>query len=493
MEPIKLQKEAITQPEPASTPRDSISIRIGSDPYREFFYNYINIYHRGIENKMIEIMKKDKYDYHDLKEFAVNLGILILKGIFDHSDNNKMLREARKILTPEMFMDESQADTWKVICARQDEGLSIEQETIFFVMSKDLREKLVLETDYEKDRDNEYTFPSRCKALKELSYRLRVCDYATQLFADALATNLKTVKSLDSERVNFPAWMEDTDIRLVRITDAINQVAEEIESGTSSRVTTGDQTLDTLLNGGFAPGNLVVIAARPGVGKTSFMHQLARAADKAGFRSDIYSLEITTSETAQRFLISTGEVAPSFIYAARGKEDPEAWDSFEKAAARLDDCGVRVDQRSRTVEDICASITKEAADGKPGIVFIDYLGLLDSTSKSRNALQAQVLAEYTRKLKETAAVCKIPIVLLCQLNRDSAKDTRPPRLYDLRDSGAIEQDADIVMMLEGVIRDGKNTVDLWLRKNRCGKKNLRLEMEVDETYTSFRIKEVYTE
>jgi replicative DNA helicase len=100
---------------------------------------------------------------------------------------------------------------------------------------------------------------------------------------------------------------------------------------------------------------------------------------------------------------------------------------------------------------------------------------------------SQALAETTTELKHTAKACGIPIVLLCQLNRSSASEKRAPEMHDLRDSGAIEQDADIILMLERASEDedGKE-INIWVRKNRGGKAgNVKIEVVANDTYTVF--------
>ena len=100
------------------------------------------------------------------------------------------------------------------------------------------------------------------------------------------------------------------------------------------------------------------------------------------------------------------------------------------------------------------------AKGKCGIVFIDYLGLIRFDGKQPLYIQ---ISEVTKSLKRLAKDCRCPVVLLCQLNRNNVRDGRPPDLQDLRDSGSIEQDADIVLIIERIKTGG---VNLWLRKNR---------------------------
>jgi replicative DNA helicase len=100
----------------------------------------------------------------------------------------------------------------------------------------------------------------------------------------------------------------------------------------------------------------------------------------------------------------------------------------------------------------------------------------------------QAIAETTKRIKQAAKMCRIPIVLLCQLNRASASEKRAPMLYDLRDSGSIEQDADIVLMLERAFEDNSDDkdVNMWVRKNRQGKAgDIKVEITANDTFTAF--------
>ena len=137
-------------------------------------------------------------------------------------------------------------------------------------------------------------------------------------------------------------------------------------------------------------------------------------------------------------------------------------------------------------DEIIANIKLNAKAGKCDIAFVDYLGLVNYAD-SKSTL-ANSIASFTKRLKNTAKACKIPIVLLCQLNRLSASEKRAPQLYDLKDSGAIEQDADIVLMLErasGELDDRE--VNMWVRKNRQGKAGeVKVNIKANETFTAFK-------
>ena len=123
------------------------------------------------------------------------------------------------------------------------------------------------------------------------------------------------------------------------------------------------------------------------------------------------------------------------------------------------------------------------------MVMIDYLQLIKGANPRLS--KADQVGEFTSILKQTAKQCNIPILVLAQLNRASASENRSPQLYDLRDSGSIEQDADIVIMLErpknelGNIAD--NRIDMWIRKNRQGRCNFDnpISLKGNEYYTNF--------
>ena len=242
---------------------------------------------------------------------------------------------------------------------------------------------------------------------------------------------------------------------------------------------TGFSVLDYLTYGGFNAGNLVILAARPSVGKTAVMLQMAKAAAMAGKAVNLFNLEMTNVELAQRFLFSTGSVTPQQV--ARGDME---WINFEIGSGKFSNQPIWLNDSAYTEDEIVRHITLNSQAGKCDIAFIDYLGLIRMNAKLP---LHQAIAETTKRLKQIAKQCGIPIVLLCQLNRASASENRPPAMYDLRDSGSIEQDADIILMLEKASyeEDGKE-VNIWVRKNRQGKAgDIKIEIVGNDTFTAF--------
>ena len=259
-----------------------------------------------------------------------------------------------------------------------------------------------------------------------------------------------------------------------------------VKEGKSLRVTSGFVNIDEVLYGGFKSGQLVILAARPSVGKTAIMLQIAKSAASAGAPAMVFSLEMTTQELGERFLYSTGEVRP-YQY-THGEIE---WQAYDRGEGTLLPLPVYLNDFSRSLDQIVSRMTQAVKQGRCGIAFIDYLGIMADALNFGNAKLYQVIARITGTLKAVAKRLGIPIVLLCQLNRDQAREGRAPELFDLRDSGSIEQDADVVFMLDNhapkeYATTRENLVFVWLRKNRSGKKDIGFVLEPNDTYSAFR-------
>jgi replicative DNA helicase len=165
------------------------------------------------------------------------------------------------------------------------------------------------------------------------------------------------------------------------------------------------------------------------------------------------------------------------------------WEKYEEAVAMAVHQNLRINDKAKSLDELCTKIMLDAQTGQCDVAFIDYLGLINHDDRRKTL--AQIIGDITKRLKNVAGECNIPVVLLAQLNRESAKENRSPQLTDLRDSGSIEQDADVVLMLErprdemGVVEDNK--IDMWVRKNRGGKCNFdeAIHLIGNESYSQF--------
>lgn len=241
-------------------------------------------------------------------------------------------------------------------------------------------------------------------------------------------------------------------------------------------VATGIQQLDKL-NGGFRKGDLIVIGARPSVGKSAFMGLLALHIAKLGKVTGIISLEMKDIRILARTAAIESEVPHWQIDRGRFEDELQKKKVID-AIMRLSGLPIYLSQSTRvTVNDIKAKARKLHKKHGLEVLFIDYLQLIEAVAKDGN--REQQVSAISRGLKVLAMDLDIPIILLAQLNRESEKRAdKRPILADLRESGAIEQDADVVMLLHrdwhvGIISNSegastKDEADLFIPKWRDG-------------------------
>lgn len=249
--------------------------------------------------------------------------------------------------------------------------------------------------------------------------------------------------------------------------------------------------LDDLTFGGFDGGQLVILAARPSVGKTAVALFMALQASKTGKRAHIFSIEMTRQQLAKRYLFAEGTISAYDL--TRRTLD---WDEFNRIMASYANSGIYINDRLNSIDGIVGEIIRQHTLGQLDIAYIDYLGLIREVAQTTER-KVGTIGIVTARLKEVAKSLGIPIVLLCQLNRNSVQNgvKRAPVLADLRDSGSIEQDADIVLMLEpktevvqGFGDEMPREVDklnMWVRKNREGKREVAVELETNQTHTTY--------
>lgn len=230
------------------------------------------------------------------------------------------------------------------------------------------------------------------------------------------------------------------------VREAYAHMEQLATDGTFVGLSTGFHTLDELL-GGIQPGNLMIVAARPSMGKTALAHSLMA---KIGVHERqpvaLFSFEMSKHEVDQR-LLSSGSLVP--LERLRKPKDLDAaeWAQIQKAAAMLSDAPLYVDDASEATLAEVRSKARRLKMREPNLalVIVDYLQLMDVPGEdNRN----QAITKLSRGLKVLARQLEVPIVCLSQLNRAvELRQDKRPILSDLRDSGSIEQDADMVLML----------------------------------------------
>ena len=230
--------------------------------------------------------------------------------------------------------------------------------------------------------------------------------------------------------------------------EAYNEASEVCAAGGQAHgVPTGFPSLDRLLLG-FREGQLIIIGARPAVGKTSFALNLALNAAAAGFTVGFFSLEMSGKEIAQRLICAHAMLSISDF--RTGRITPEQWANINEATQELSKLDILIDDTpGTTVTEIRAKARRMLHNKEKAVIILDYLQLVSPPPGRRAENRAVEVSEMSRGLKIMAKDLEIPLIALSQLSRAVESRTgKRPQLSDLRESGSIEQDADIVMFLD---------------------------------------------
>ena len=232
------------------------------------------------------------------------------------------------------------------------------------------------------------------------------------------------------------------------VNEAIDMMEKlAIDPNANSGVKTGFPTLDKITNG-FKPGELIIIAARPGIGKTTLAVNFAiNSAVKYGKSVAMFDLEMSSLQVAQRYICATGRVPMDYVKG--GTKDNNVWATIFETKKILENSNIYIDDTTTiTPAEILSKCRRLKAQHGLDMVIIDYLQLMKAEKQSKDGNRQQEVADLTRSIKLAARELGVPILLLSQLNRESEKRAdKTPQLSDLRESGSIEQDADIVMFI----------------------------------------------
>lgn len=318
--------------------------------------------------------------------------------------------------------------------------------------------------------------------------------------------------TMDSGRLLDSAEQRIFEIRDGREIGGLTHIKDVISAETYDRLTkindpetrddyigipSGIGALDKMITG-LNKSDLIILGARPGMGKTSFALNIARnVAVNAGKTVCFFSLEMTRDQLAQRMLSSEAAIKSEKL--RTGELEPEEWTRLTQAGENLSKAEIYFDETSNiTVPEMKAKLRRMK---RVDLVVIDYLGLMHSPRQNDNRVQE--ISEITRSLKIMAKELKIPIIACAQLSRgtETKGKSHKPALSDLRDSGSIEQDADIVLFLyrdayydseknsdEDLSDDSK--AECIVAKNRHGETGV-IQLHWDGQYTRFTSVDVF--
>ena len=308
--------------------------------------------------------------------------------------------------------------------------------------------------------------------------------------AEDTSQPLETVIQKSEEQIaNISQGKSQQD--LVSIGETLIDTFQEIEDRSESKippgVPCGFYDLDAM-TGGFQRSDLIIVAGRPAMGKTALAVQFGFKIAKKGLPVAMFSLEMSKGQLVQRLLAGEAKIESTRLRA--GNIQQEEWEPLTEAISKLAELPIFIDDSSNpTVSEIKKKAQKLQAenDGKLGLILIDYLQLMDGGSDNR----VQELSRITRGLKGMAKDLNVPVVVLSQLSRSVEQRTnKRPMLSDLRESGSIEQDADLVMMIYRDDYYNPNTSDggiaeLILAKHRNGPTGT-VKLLFDSQFTQFK-------
>ncbi len=372
-----------------------------------------------------------------------------------------------------MYMQSKTIDSVTLVNALVESGAKDESEGIKYI-------SLIANSVPSVSNVKEYAKIVKDKSL--LRHLIAICD---EISTDAYEeeTPVRTiVDSAEQKIFDISHNNEAKDFRHIR--DVLQNVYQEIETtaenhGAITGSKTGFSGLDNYLVQ-MGKGDLIIVGARPGMGKTSFAMNIAVNVAKSGKAVAIFSLEMSAEQLVTRILSSESLVDSKRI--RTGQLKTEDWDNIAGVISSLSGCDIYIDDTSAITSTEMKSKIRRIPN--LGLVVIDYIGLMQSTANTDN--RAQQVGEISRNLKIMAKDMGVPIICCAQLNRGTESrtgDNKKPTLSDLRDSGSIEQDADIVLFLyrdeyyndikgsqgnSQAEADAANTAEVIIAKNRHG-------------------------
>ncbi len=297
----------------------------------------------------------------------------------------------------------------------------------------------------------------------------------------------------DAEKLIFAISERRLEQDLVAISDVVPKVIDDIKTlhqrrGAVMGVATGFHLLDTML-GGLQPSDLIVLAARPGMGKTSLALNIAlHAAKHNGAQIAFFSLEMSREQLVQRLLAQEAHLDSQQLRMGRLYHEDE-WARLEQAAEILRTCRIYIDDTAALSPfELRTKARRLHAEYGLDMIVVDYMQLMHGGRRSENRVQE--ISFISRTMKQLARELRVPVMALSQLSRQvENRADKHPQLSDLRESGSIEQDADLVLF---IYREGKynkesdraHIAEIVVAKHRNGPTG-SVDLFFDEKYTEF--------
>lgn len=299
----------------------------------------------------------------------------------------------------------------------------------------------------------------------------------------AYTNGLEMIKSgLNPSEIDLHVKSKITDIEISEPVNAfdlssetLDEIQEEAENGKSTGIKTGIREIDFFMNG-FCPQEFVIVAGRPGAGKTSLVMNWVRNFAFWGEPGIVFSLEMSNRQLMRRMMCDIGSIDGKYLFQGQLKFDKnsELWKKLTNIASKISQMPIQFDDSANmTIDKIYSRAKKAKALKNIKYVVIDYLGLISGW----NVTGQESKSEITRMCKMMAKELDCVVIVLSQMNRNIEKrEGRSPKMSDLRDAGSIEQDADIIFFpdvpdkkVNGTSEDGFDLADIYIAKTRRGR------------------------
>lgn len=359
-------------------------------------------------------------------------------------------REVSVIVSANDFYDATCREMWKAGERLAKRGMTIDALTIHTELPAEISRTTISDAMTSMPFGGDWT--SYAKIVADLAVYRRMIEAAHDIAKMAYSRPESIDQAIDEAQKKVFSL---TSARGSRATIGTDEVARKIlnhldlmiSHGAEAGIPTGLPTLDEM-TGGWQKGDLVIIAARPSVGKTALAIGTARWASQFyNKRVVIYSLEMSAQSIGTRMLAAMSGVGTIDI--ARGRVSGANWIRLAAGVGKMKRAQIMIDDTPTiTPAELRSRARQLKQNGGLDMIVVDYLQLMTSDRQSRDVNRVVEISDISRSLKSLARELEVPVIALSQLNRLAEhRETGEPRLSDLRDSGAIEQDADIVMML----------------------------------------------
>jgi len=300
------------------------------------------------------------------------------------------------------------------------------------------------------------------KEKSKLRNLIRACRLSIEAATEQADNSETLCSTLETNvaKINL-SYSQDFDLQ-----DAISRVKNNVYAKeTNEYIPTGIKSYDSSLKrNGFGPGQICIVAARPGRGKTTFAMNVALRAAMNGKGVGIFSLEMGDDELIEKMCSTLSGVQVQQIYDKVATK--ESLDKFNDALKSISNMKILIDERADTFEKVASKARYWSRKHDMKLMVVDYIQLMKGEGTRRD----EQISSISRSLKSLARQLKIPIIVVAQLNRESEREDRQPRLSDLGDSSSLERDADSVTFLYTLNSDSLNDSNLrWCRpKQRAG-------------------------